>query len=353
MGVADLEDARVRDRLADFIAAAAGSSIAELSAPEPLDGGALQENWALDAALRDGPMAGRHALVLRTDAASAIAESHGRAEEFALLTTAYQAGVTVPEPLWLCREPDVIGAPFFVMRRLAGTADGLEVVAAARRYDFGPALAARLGAELARIHAVTPASGALVAGLGFLGPPAEEGAAQTLLARLGRHLDRLPMAYPALAWAHRWLTRAAPAPVAPVLLHNDYRTGNYLVEGDTFSGVLDWEFAGWGDPLADIGWFCAKCWRFGACDRAAGGIADRESFYRAYEDHSGRVVVREDVRYWEVMAHLRWAITAILQGQRHLSGAEPSLELALTGRRPAELEFELLRLTGADMACAA
>ena len=47
------------------------------------------------------------------------------------------------------------------------------------------------------------------------------------------------------------------------------------------------------------------------------------------------------------MAHVRWAVIALQQSMRHRSGEEPSLELALIGRRLAELEYECLRLTGA------
>jgi hypothetical protein len=45
------------------------------------------------------------------------------------------------------------------------------------------------------------------------------------------------------------------------------------------------------------------------------------------------------------MAHARWAVVALQQGERHVSGEEPSLGLALTGRRIAELEYELLEST--------
>jgi hypothetical protein len=47
------------------------------------------------------------------------------------------------------------------------------------------------------------------------------------------------------------------------------------------------------------------------------------------------------------MAHARWAVIALQQSMRHRSGTEPSLELALIGRRLAELEYECLKLTGA------
>ena len=44
------------------------------------------------------------------------------------------------------------------------------------------------------------------------------------------------------------------------------------------------------------------------------------------------------------MAHLRWAVVALQQAQRHRGGGERSLELALTGRIVHELEYEALRL---------
>lgn len=97
--------------------------------------------------------------------------------------------------------------------------------------------------------------------------------------------------------------------------------------------------------MEDLGWFCAKCWRFGAVGREAGGIGERADFYRGYRE-AGGVIDEGRVAYYEVMAHARWAIIALQQGARHWSGAESSLDLALTGRRVAELEYELLRLTG-------
>jgi aminoglycoside phosphotransferase (APT) family kinase protein len=121
-----------------------------------------------------------------------------------------------------------------------------------------------------------------------------------------------------------------------------------MVDEHGLTGILDWEFCAWGDPMSDLGWFCARCWRFGRDDREAGGIAPRAPFYRGYERASGRRVDPEAVAYWEVMAHIRWAVIALQQGERHLSGGEASLDLALTGRIAAELEHEVLRLTAPE-----
>ena len=44
------------------------------------------------------------------------------------------------------------------------------------------------------------------------------------------------------------------------------------------------------------------------------------------------------------MGNLRWAATCHVQAHRHLSGADPSVELASLGRRAAEMELEFLTL---------
>ncbi|RMD62663.1 MAG: phosphotransferase family protein, partial [Alphaproteobacteria bacterium] len=164
--------------------------------------------------------------------------------------------------------------------------------------------------------------------------------------RYRRYLDALGVPHPALEWGLRWCEVHAPDPDEVVLVHQDFRTGNYMVDEHGLSAILDWEFSGWGDPMSDIGWFCARCWRFGNETLEAGGIAPRAPFYRGYERQSGRRIDPVRVAYWEVMAHIRWAVIALQQGARTTAGGEASLELALTGRiYPPQLELEVLAMT--------
>ncbi len=334
-----------RQALATFLAHAAGATGVEIRTFEPLSGGAIQENWHLFAEVAGGPYAGRLDAVLRTDAPSKIAESHNRAQEFAVLRAAHAAGVTVPEPLWLSADSSVIGKPFFVMRRLTGTADRFRIVKDQRLAPDRALLLRRLAQEMARIHAIRPGT----AGLAFLPEPAPN-PALFWVARYRQFLDDLAWPYPGLEWGLRWLEIHAPS--SPEnglsLCHNDFRTGNFLVDESGLTAILDWEFAGWGDPLADIGWFCARCWRCGRDDLEAGGIGRREDFIAAYESASGRRIDSDAIAYWEVMAHVRWAIIAAQQADRHTSGVQPSLELALIGHALPEAELEILRMTEPD-----
>ena len=50
----------------------------------------------------------------------------------------------------------------------------------------------------------------------------------------------------------------------------------------------------------------------------------------------------QSIAYWEVMAAAKWAVIAILQGDRYLSGGETAIELALTGLMAPEMEFDAL-----------
>jgi aminoglycoside phosphotransferase (APT) family kinase protein len=338
-GAAGLEP---RARAEAFLRGACGATRVAIERWERLSGGAIQENIALDAVVEGGAFSGKQAWVLRTNAPSAVAVSRSRGEEFEILRAAHGAGVRVPEPLFLCR--DGAGPDFFVMRRVPGVAAGHRLSKDDSLVQDRAALARELGANLARLHRVRPP----LATLAFLGdPPADH--ARATIAAYRDDLDRLSAvrgeAWPALEWGLAWCARHAPAPRAPCLLHRDYRTGNYLVSEGRLAAVLDWEFAGWGDAREDLGWMLARCWRFARPDREAGGVGSAQDFLAGYREAGGEAVSPDDTRYWQAMAHLRWAVIALQQAERHRSGAQRSLELALTAHIVPELEQEILDLT--------
>jgi aminoglycoside phosphotransferase (APT) family kinase protein len=328
-----------RAALARFLAVASGARACEIIRLTPLSGGSIQENWGVYARFSGGRLDGEQPLVLRAAAATGVPSSLDRLQEFAVLQAAFAFGVTVPEPLFANADPAVFGKPFLIMRRASGTAAAHRITRDPALDPVLPAIAERLGQELARIHTIRPPQ----SDLGFLPPDEQSGPAQQI-AGFRAYLDSRPAARPVLEWGIRWLESHMPAPVPPVLCHHDFRTGNYLLDGARLTGILDWEFAGWGDPHEDIGWFCSKGWRFARLDREAGGIADRAPFYRGYENESGAVIDRLRVHFWEVLASVRWAVIALQQSDRHMLGGQRSLDLALTGRRASECELEILML---------
>ncbi|TEA78611.1 phosphotransferase family protein [Allopusillimonas ginsengisoli] len=330
-------DGGIAQALADYIRARNAADAVSVVAFERLSGGAIQSNYALTVHSEGGRRSGELALVVRSDAPSKVSASLTRAQEFSVLRRAFEAGVTVPEPLWLCEDESIIGSAFCVMARVPGVASGRQLVRGGVTPEQAVPLTRQLGEELARLHGVRPPD----PDLAFLVLPGMSRALERVH-EYRRALDSISEAHPVLEYALNWLEDREPGQGEIVLSHGDFRTGNYMVHDGRVSGILDWEFASWSDPLEDLGWLCSRSWRFGKPDKEVGGIGDKVDLLDAYAQVSGRQVDAEKVLYWEVMGMTRWAVIALQQAQRHVSGEESSLELALTGRMLPEIEFDLL-----------
>lgn len=308
-----------------------------------LSGGAIQSNYALTVDCQGGQRPGRLDLVVRSDSPSIINASLSREQEFHILNVAWEAGVTVPQPLWLCTDKAVIGNVFCVMTRVSGNAAGHKLVRGGLTPEQARGLTRQLGVELARLHQLRPP----LPQLDTLPIPQPTPA----VARIQQYraaLDAIPEPHPVLEWSLNWLQDNAPLDTDVVLCHCDFRTGNYMVEDGRLTGILDWEFAAWSDPYEDLGWLCTKSWRFGARHKEVGGVGDKADLFAAYSSVTGQPVDPDRVSYWEIMGMTRWAIIALQQAQRHLSGEQSSLELALTGRLLPEIEFDILTQIGQE-----
>ncbi len=324
--------------LQDWLAAQLGADAVKIEERELLSGGAIGENWRIGVHVAGGEQSGVRNWVLRTDAASRLPISHNRADEYACLLAAHGAGARVPEPIAVARDAAIIGAPFMIVGEVAGYAQARDMVRDPIFEQKGDDLAEALGRELAKIHSVRPPDQALE----FMDVPARAAALEQV-AQMRAGLDTVSEPRPALEYVLCWLERHAPETETVVFCHGDFRTGNFMAEDGNLTAILDFEFAHWGDRHIDIGWFCARCWRFGADAREAGGIGSRTAFYRGYNGESDVPVDETLVPYWEILAAARWAVVALLQGERHVTGGEQSIELLLTGIRAPEMEHEALQ----------
>lgn len=323
--------------LAEWLAHAVAATRVVVSDVVMLAGGAVQENWRFAVSIEGGARVGNHTWVLRTDAVARLPVSLDRATEFAVLSVANAAGVPVAEPIARCSDALVIGAPFLVQGYVSGVAQARLLLRDPQMATRGPHLAAALGRELARIHAIVPTGDRL----SMLPIPAIS-PARNEVARFRAVLEGAGEPRPALEYVLAWLDTNAPAPAAPCLVHGDFRTGNLMADGERVSAILDWEFAHWGDADEDIGWFTARCWRFGRDVMEAGGLAPLRAFMDAYEGASGRRVDPRRMAWWRIMAAAKWAAIAVLQGDRYRVGGEDSLEVVLTGLMAPEIELDAL-----------
>ena len=288
-----------------------------VSDPVLLAGGASKEAWSVDAG-------GERLLVRR--AAGGVIHRHTLSlkHEFEVLEAAYEAGVKVPRPIRYIADLD--GREAFVMERLEGETIGRRVV----KMNLPAELPLQLADELAKIHAIPHER------LPFL--------EEARLERMVVELDEIGEPHPAIELGLWWLRENRPPPRTPVVSHGDYRIGNVVVDERGLVGILDWEFAHIDEPVRDLGFGLVRAWRFGVDDKRYGGIADAEPFLERYNERTGLDVRPEELDYWEVAGNVGWAIGCLTQAQRHLSGQDRSVELAVLGRLGAEVEYEICHL---------
>jgi aminoglycoside phosphotransferase (APT) family kinase protein len=293
----------------------------EISEPVLLAGGASKEAWAVDV---DG-----EALLVRRAAGSVIHRHTLSLEnEFAVLQAAHAAGVKVPRPLQYIS--DLAGREAFVMERLEGETIGRRVV---RREELATAreqLPVQMADELAKIHAISTAH------VPFL--------YEAKLERMVEELDEVDEPHPAIELGLWWLRENRPPPREAVVVHGDYRIGNLVVGGAGLVGVLDWEFAHLDDPVRDLAFALVRAWRFGVPEKRLGGVGPVEPYVERYNELTGFGVTPEELDYWELAGNVGWAIGCLTQMQRHLTGQDRSVELAILGRLGVEVEYEIVNL---------
>lgn len=341
-----------------------------------ISGGACQDNARVDLQARGGGLDGVTRLALRADAVRSLPGSLPRRVEARVMTAAVERSVRTPAVRLQLDDAPRAGATTLLLDWAPGIALGRRVVASPELEPARRKLPEALAEELARIHSVRPehAPGLFDDDWHDASAPvdANEAGAPDLLpheveayglpaaadstffdsdpvgAALGavqQQLSALIQPHPALHFIVAWLERHAPPRSDVVLVHGDFRVGNFLVSAERgLEAVLDWEFAHFGAPEEDLAWIAVRDWRFGRLDLPVGGLCGRARFYRAYESAAGRRLDGDALHWWEILGNARWAAGAVQQAERVLTGAEDDLEFVAIGRRAAEMEWEALRL---------
>lgn len=291
-----------------------------------LSGGASRETWSLDAVRPDGS---RRGLIVRRDPED-LPRPEQMAREAAAFVAAREAGV--PEPELHDHGDSALGSPYLLMERLEGETIARRLLRDDAYADARPKLAREFGRVLARIHAIDPER---IPGLQRV----------DALGQLTELYEGFGEPRPAIELGLRHLAGNRPPSGGDRLVHGDFRTGNLLIGPDGLRGVLDWELVHRGDPMQDLGWVCTKAWRFGS-PHPVGGFGSREELLAGYAEAGGTPPSLETLAWWELYGTVRWALLCRRQAERHLSGAEPSLELAVLGRRVCEQEHDVLLALG-------
>lgn len=304
----------------------------------PLAGGASRDSWAFEVRTESAS----YQYVMRRDLPTQMFDQAlTREQEFRLMDAAYQSGVRVAKVRYVCTDTSVLDGAFFIMDHVAGISIGRKVIQMPELARARQQLPEQMAEQLARIHKIDPQKHEL----DFLPRPAQGlTPAEDVIRQVYTILDELEIRNPVWEWSLRWASRHAPHPAELTFIHGDFRIGNLLVKPEGLAAVIDWEFGHIGDPDEELGYVCMRDWRFGNGQQRFAGLSDRERFLKAYETASGRQVERHAVDWWEIMGNIRWGVICMSQANRHLSGADRSVELVSLGRRSAEMQLETLRL---------
>ena len=177
--------------------------------------------------------------------------AHDMPREARILATLLRRGVPAPEPLAVCEDPTVIGAPFYIMRYVAGLILRGATPPATMTPAHFTALSHTFVDTLVAIHGATPAD-PIIAGLGKpMGYVARQVEGWTARWEKSRTEE-----VPAMEALANWLAAHQPSESGACLVHNDYKYDNLVLDQadpTRIVAVLDWEMATVGDPLLDVG----------------------------------------------------------------------------------------------------
>jgi aminoglycoside phosphotransferase (APT) family kinase protein len=303
-------------RVTDFLAGRVGGLDAPLSA-SLISGGRSNPTYLVTS--------GERRWVLRRPPYGHVLPSaHDVGREYVVLRALLDSAVPVPRALFLCQDPDVIGAPFYVMDFVDGVL--LDTVQTARSVD--PADRRRASFAMARAIANLHQIEAESVGLGDFGRP--QGYLERQLARwakqwrASRTTDR-----PEVDTLLTKLGRDVPENIFPGIVHGDVKLDNILVEPGDYSqiaAVLDWEMATVGDTLCDVG-IMLGFWDNGAATdnpltigmTHLDGFPTRHELLGCYAHHRG--IEPPPLDWYLVFADVKLAV--IMEGihARHSAGA--------------------------------
>ena len=265
-----------------------------------LGGGASKEQFVFE-------LGASQRCVLRMDPLEAAVLT-SRAREFAVLQ-AIQGIVPVPSALWVDASGDELGRPALITGFVSGVAKPSTITSNVSGFGtvLGPELRSALKEPFLRhLCAVHGFDWRRLPTALFQAPTADPQQAARWQLNWWKTvwradaLDGLPL----LGLAERWLRQNLPVTRELVLVHSDFRTGNYLFDEATrdITAILDWELVHIGDYHQDLAWIAVKSWsHVEKGELLASGLMSLDELTSHYAADTGRVVDPKTLYFYQVL----------------------------------------------------
>lgn len=258
---------------------------------------------------------GSHQYVLRRPPLGPVAKSaHDMGREYSVLSVLHQAFPYAPRAYLYCQDPEIIGAPFFVMERRQGIVVRRTLPPAYSHLPNAPRQMSEVLIDaLAQFHAVDYTA----LGLDQLGEPSGfierqiEGWYKRWNAAKTEEVPEMEAVY-------AWLKANRPPTTSFSLIHNDYKLDNVMLaqnDPGQMVAIFDWDMCTLGDPLSDLG--ALLCYWSEPDDppylQAASamptgrlGFLTRAELVQRYAEKSGRSV--QAIHFYHALGSFRLAV---------------------------------------------
>ncbi len=306
------------DRLADFLGREAfpesrGLRITDTARPT---GGASWETFLVRVEFEVGASTSTRRVAIKRAPATGPLAPYLVSKDVAIFSNLASSDVPVPELLAWTEDASVFVRPFTVTGFVEGESHDITKV---ERWSVWQEDREALGREmidvLAAVQRVSWQGTSLEQALAPRGS-ADERATQIvdrylnpLLEEARVHRVGVPLWREMGAWLKQNAPRDAEADL--VIVHGDYRFGNFLWQGNSIAAVLDWERAMLGPPMQELGFMCMPLSRRKEPEIMAKAIRF-DALAKHYEGATGRSVDVSQVQFYAVL----WQFIEGVNGSR-------------------------------------
>lgn len=236
--------------------------------------------------------------------------SHDMDREFKVLSVLHEAFPYAPQAFLLCADPEVIGAPFFIMDRRRGIVIRRNLPKEFSSMPEAPRYMSKALIDvLAKFHKVDYN----VLGLSELGKP-EGFISRQVNGWYTRWEKAKHQEMPEMDEIYAWLENNLPDSTHYSLVHNDYKLDNIMFSKNSpkeVVAVFDWDMCTLGDPLSDLGSLLSywsepsdpEFLRKAAMMPTENGFLFRNELLERYSEIIGRDI--SDIKFYHVLGLFR------------------------------------------------